>query len=524
MQAMSENYIEYWGLKQHPFLLAPDSSMMHMAGQYYECLERLKYAVNTNKGGALVVSEDAGLGKTTILLKLISEMKELYGNAFKYAFVDHPTLTSNQLIAYITGCFTESPPEEDNKPRNLTIDFIHNRMQIVSDLSQNQDKLKNLMILKEALIDVKQRGGKSIIIVDEGQMLCGAQDVLQELRILINLTFNNEYLHTFIFSGQRPLWNEVKSIPEFWQRLPVRYYFVPLQFKETKDLIKHRLMRAGLNDEREIFTDDALEIIQRYSMGSPRTIIAMADLSLLIGFTDRSTKIGFKEMSKVINAMSGRGDSLAYIKEEKIKREPVLDNSAGLNEKKGITEIKMPNVPINLKEEKKYRTKDHVRPLFVVLSVLFAIIAGSTAGYYFTFGGKEFINRAPAKMEVMVKADAKPLQETKEVTAKADDKTVQEVQDNKTQKPEPARHEEPVQGSGGDALQKHEKEALIIGSAANVRNAPDIKAPRIGMIFEGESVKIIDEKTDSVGKKWYKFYLYGNREGWISEMVARIKP
>ncbi|HQP52188.1 MAG TPA: hypothetical protein PLA06_08430, partial [Syntrophorhabdaceae bacterium] len=76
---MNERYIDYWGLKQHPFLLAPDSQMMYMAGQYFECLERLKYAINTNKGGVLIISEDAGLGKTTILLKLIDEMKERYG-------------------------------------------------------------------------------------------------------------------------------------------------------------------------------------------------------------------------------------------------------------------------------------------------------------------------------------------------------------------------------------------------------------------------------------------------------------
>jgi len=89
---MTEPYISYWGLKKHPFLLAPDSHMMYLAGQYFECFERLKYAVNTQKGGVLIVSEDAGLGKTTILLKLIDELKSTYQNAFRYAFVDHPTL------------------------------------------------------------------------------------------------------------------------------------------------------------------------------------------------------------------------------------------------------------------------------------------------------------------------------------------------------------------------------------------------------------------------------------------------
>lgn len=503
---MIEEYIQHWGLSQHPFLLAPDSRMMHMAGQYYECLERLKYAVNTNKGGALVVSEDAGLGKTTILLKLINEMKEQYGSTFKYAFIDHPTLTSNQLIAYIAGCFTNSTPNEDNRPRNLTIDFIHNRMQVVSDLSHHEDKLKNLMILKEALINIKQQGGKSIIIVDEGQMLCGARDILQELRALINLTFNNEYLHTFILSGQRPLWNEVKSMPEFWQRLPVRYYFVPLRLDETRELIKYRLIKAGLNDEREIFTNDALEIMQRYSMGSPRTIIALADLALLIGFTDRSSKIGFKELSKAINAMSGKGESLPYIAEGKKKTsELTLDSFTEFDRGNGVIERQMRSPSSGSKKDLEYRvTTSQIRPFFAVLAIVFSIIAGTVLGYYYTFSERKVDNA------VLVK---------KEIAIKEDDKQTQADKEDKTEPAKPEGTERIDSNSPG----KTEKEALVIKTVANIRNGPDIHAPRIGMLLNGEKIKVIDEKMDTDGKKWYKFYLYGDREGWISEQVVVVK-
>ena len=281
---MSEEYVEYWGLARHPFLMAPDSRMMCVTGQYYECLERVKYAINTSKGGVLIVSEDAGLGKTTLLLKLIDDMKEKYRDAFRYAYIDHPTLSASQMIAQITG--------------------------EISGVQVGDDKLKNLNLLKETLIYVKEQGGKSIIIVDEGQLLCEAPDVLQELRILINLTYNNEYLHTFILSGQRALWYTVKNMPEFWQRLPVRFYFVPLKLDETKELVQHRLWKAGLEEGKEVFSVDALEIIHRYSRGSPRTVMALADLSLLVGYTNQAAKIGFKEVSKAISAMSGQGESL----------------------------------------------------------------------------------------------------------------------------------------------------------------------------------------------------------------------
>jgi type II secretory pathway predicted ATPase ExeA len=473
MQAMSEKYIEYWGLKQHPFQLAPDSQMMYMAGQYFECLERLKYAINTNKGGVLIISEDAGLGKTTILLKLIGEMREQYGELFRCALIDHPTINPDQLIAHIT--------------------------EGISGVKPHEDKLKNLSLLKSALTDVKSRGGKNIIIIDEGQMLCGAKEVLQELRMLINLTYNDEYLHTFILSGQKPLWDEIKGMPEFWQRLPVRYYFYPLRLEETKELIKYRLLRAGIDNGKGIFTDDAFEIIQRYSRGSPRTIIALADLSLLIGFSDRSQRISFKEMSKAINAMAGKGESLPYIVEDKKKKSetPLASFSNANKDNESVKQIigyiaqEKKNNPRNMS------VTNQIRPFFIVLAIIFSIIAGSLAGFLYTKRSEADNSQIIVKKEVLAVESEKPKPEAAEI------KDVQEKR--------PEIMEKPV------------KFAFVNASAANIREKPDIASSRIGMIFEGEVVKIIDEKVDYDGRKWYKFYLSGDREAWLSDEVVTLR-
>ena len=402
---MNEKYIEYWGLKQHPFLLAPDSQMMYMAGQYFECLERLKYAINTNKGGVLIISEDAGLGKTTILLKLIGEMKEEYGDLFRYALIDHPTINPDQLIAHITESISGAQPYDD--------------------------KLKNLSLLKSALTEVKQKGGKNIIIVDEGQMLCGAKEVLQELRMLINLTCDNEYLHTFILSGQKPLWDEIKSMPEFWQRLPVRYYFYPLRLEETKELIKYRLLKAGIDNGKEIFTNDAFEIIQRYSKGSPRTIIALADLSLLMGFSDHSHKISFKEMTKAINAMAGKGESLPYVIEDRKKKsETPLSTFSNVSKESDS----MKQIIGYIAQERKDNSgnmsvSNQIRPFFIVLAITFSIIAGSLAGYMYTNRDKTDNNQIIVRKEVVIAESEKPKPEMIE------NKTVQEKVPEVKEKP-----------------------------------------------------------------------------------------
>ena len=623
---MSEDYIEYWGLKQHPFLLAPDSGMMHKAGQYYECLERLKYAINTNKGGALLVSEDAGLGKTTVLLKLIEEMRAQHGRAFKYAFVSHPTLTPNQLIAYIAGCFADATPNDKGLPSNFDLDFSQNKRQVTADSSMGDDKLGSLMRLKESLVETKRQGGKNIIIVDEGQMLCGARDIMQELRVLINLTYENEYLHTFIFSGQKPLWNEVKAIPELWQRLPVRYYLVPLHLEETRDLIKHRLMKAGLGPEREIFTGEAFEIIQRYSMGSPRTIIAVADLALLIGYTDRSAKIGFKELTKAINAMAGKGESLAYVREEKETRGPeeppvvMRDKREEAMEERAVSSVHVkPKLEINktasvimsdIKEGPRAGTpKRQVTPRLVVLVILLVVIGLSALGYHFISSRTKTAKTAPAKEEVALvvagaekisaeesgKADQMKQGETARSTdtenpskaaqvegtgmasnerialqPRAAERPIGEAQQPKVQtmrqvetwkkgdigRPEresqlqtgqrvkqeetiqpravekvdregPQRKAGPIKQEGtvqNGTAGKPEKQVVVISATgANIRSEPDIRSPRIGLFMEGEQFKVIDERKDAEGQTWYKFYLHGNRVGWVSERTVEVR-
>ena len=495
---MNEEYIKYWGLTQHPFLLAPDGNMMCVTGQYFECYEWLKYAIDTNKGGVLIVSEDAGLGKTTILFKLIDELKEKYGTNFKYAYIDHPTLTASQMIEQITASITGQIPSDD--------------------------KLKNLMHLKESLIETKKEGGKNIIIVDEGQMLCNAHDVLQELRALINLTYNNEYLHTFIISGQKALWNTLQDIPEFWQRLPVRYYFTPLRFEGTRELIRYRLNKAGLDVARDIFSEEAIEIIHKHSRGLPRTIIALSDLSLLNGFVDRTRKIGFKEVSKAINAMSGKGESLSYVVQERNDelKEPVVKSPTEARPTEAFEYITN-----NFKQG--FSTQlfnTYLKPAIVVVTIMFFVFLGAV-GYRLFSSGKPtdntvFIVKEPekAKVEVLPAPTPKQNKQQETLVEKTDTPSNKAWTDKDLVEAE----------TGKEVIEAYKKEmgikvtraAIVNIDGANVRSAPHMGAQRILSIVKGEILAITDEKTDRDGMKWYKVILYNSRDGWISDSVVTI--
>ena len=513
---MMEEYVAYWGLLQHPFLMAPDSRMMCVTGQYYECLERVKYAINTSKGGVLIVSEDAGLGKTTLLLKLIDDMKERYRDAFRFAYVDHPTLSASQMIAQITG--------------------------EISGMPVGDDKLKNLNLLKETLIQAKEQGGKSIIVVDEGQLLCETPDVLQELRILINLTHNNEYLHTFILSGQRALWYTVKNMPEFWQRLPVRFYFVPLKLDETKELVQHRLRKAGLEEGREVFSNDALEIVHRYSRGSPRTVMALADLSLLVGFTNQAAKIGFKEVSKAISAMSGQGESLPYVgeegeKEKERERAPSLSSISSVERSPERPPRRPAEYPAgSLKTTPMVETAkrfDYPKPLIMAVAVFVLVLAATFIGYHYASKPSSQIAVVPPRAAAAAPQPVKteppkiviPEVKKEEPAAKAaetghEPAQAQSVPQAKERNALPV--EQPPRKAEASAP-VFDRTALVVVEGANLRSAPGRDSSRVAVIFKNQTLRVIGQKMDRLGYKWYMVRLYGDKEGWISDEVVELQ-
>jgi general secretion pathway protein A len=251
------DYLEYWGLARAPFSLAPCPDDLFLSKQHGECLLRLKYAVMAGKGGALLISENAGDGKTTVLRRLCAELERDLGGKVRTAFIDHPTLTPTQMLQEISRQVgIERPPRA---------------------------KITALNRFREHLTSLHAAGDKCVVVVDEGQMLEHRPDLLQELRILLNFCVSDAFLLSFILSGQRALEGIIRSMPEFWQRLPVRFFLANLDFRDTRELVRHRLRGAGLAAEREIFSQQAYEEIFRVSEGCPRVICSVADLALVVG-------------------------------------------------------------------------------------------------------------------------------------------------------------------------------------------------------------------------------------------------
>ena len=64
------DYLEYYKLSEQPFSNVVDGRFYYNSSQHSEALLRLKYAIDTSKGLAVVIG-NIGAGKTTLARKML---------------------------------------------------------------------------------------------------------------------------------------------------------------------------------------------------------------------------------------------------------------------------------------------------------------------------------------------------------------------------------------------------------------------------------------------------------------------
>jgi general secretion pathway protein A len=79
------------------------------------------------------------------------------------------------------------------------------------------------------------------------------------------------------------------TLKQFAQRISIKYHLGFFSAQQTADYIRFRMKTAKC--AREIFTEEALDIIFKQSGGVPRNINSLCDLCLLIGYMDRSNLV-----------------------------------------------------------------------------------------------------------------------------------------------------------------------------------------------------------------------------------------
>jgi general secretion pathway protein A len=231
-----------------------------MTPQHREALAGLIYSVCT-KSGLTVLMGEAGTGKTTLLFSLLGMLEK---KRLVTAMCTNSTLTREEF--YDT----------------LMLKF---GIACTSTLKSRQ-----LLALQDMLQRNLADGRPSVLIVDEAQRL--SMELLEEIRLLLNLETPREKLLSVIISGQPEL-GDLLARPELRQlrqRIGCNCKLKALSFSELQEYLQHRLKQAGVLSQT-LFHEDTVELIYDFTQGIPRLVNSLCSSALQTGFAIQSRNI-----------------------------------------------------------------------------------------------------------------------------------------------------------------------------------------------------------------------------------------
>jgi general secretion pathway protein A len=237
------SYYKALGLTDEPFSTSPDPAFFFLSKEHKAALTRLRIAL-TLKRGLSVILGDVGTGKTTLSRKLSHVLREEPGISF-HMILNPYFKTQKQFLARLVGLFhAEVDPQ-----RSSGLDCIEAVEQYLYRLGVEERKTV-------------------VLLVDEAQLL--PDYVLEILRILLNYETNEFKILQLVLVGQMELLPVLSRMPNFWDRIALKYVIHPLDLDETREMITFRMRQAGYTTGGGLFADEAIRVIHEYTRGYPR--------------------------------------------------------------------------------------------------------------------------------------------------------------------------------------------------------------------------------------------------------------
>ena len=246
-------YEAYWGLRRKPFENTPDPSFFYASGQHQEACARMLYCIRERKGAG-VLSGAFGCGKTVVGRVILQELNQ---ERYRYAFLANPRLNDVDLLRMVAHRLGVAHP-----PAN---------------------KADVLIQVEELVTNHAKEGRDTVVVVDEAHAIEDPH-VFEELRLLLNLQWQDRFLVTLLLLGQPELATIINGNQPLEQRIGIKSRLGPLTLEETRAYIQHRLFVAGHALPEGLFHPNAITIIYESSGGIPRRINRLCDICLLAGF------------------------------------------------------------------------------------------------------------------------------------------------------------------------------------------------------------------------------------------------
>lgn len=271
----SAMFVDYYGLREQPFGVTPDPKFLYLGEGHREALAALFYDIESGRGFS-ALSAEPGMGKTSLLMRLLESMQESARTAFLFQ--------------------TEGSSRE----------FLQALVNDLGISTRGRDLAATHEALNEALLGELNAGRRVIVVIDEAQNL--SEKALESVRLLSNFETPAAKLMHIVLAGQ-PKLSEKLAKPSLTQLRQRVCNVIPLkQFRseETVDYIKHRLRVAGLKGQPP-FSPDALLLIARSSKGIPRNINNICFQALSLGFATQTQIIGSTIIREVLADLEFEG-------------------------------------------------------------------------------------------------------------------------------------------------------------------------------------------------------------------------
>ena len=442
----------------------------------------MDYAID-QKEGFLLVTGEPGTGKTTLLNVFLRKWQSWA----EIAMVLTPRLSPEEFLTAIV--------------EDLDISLEH--------------KSKNEMIkaLRDFMTQKSSEGKRIIIIVDEAQNL--PPETLEELRLLSNLETDKDKLLQIILLGQPELEEKLssKALRQLNQRITTRIRLRPLNYDETGEYVKYRIMKASSKPLQ--VHKKACVSIYRHTRGIPRLINMLVSRALMAAYLEEGNVILDRHIHHALESLNHSG----------------------------------------LKEQKRVRLVPAFAGALTLLLVIFSLymylgnlttetVSTSHEG---VMSGTDLQpdDKGPAAVAddegndtLTAALDEEPSVNDEVISDRPESNAAAAGEESNTLTAEPAEDlaDEGVESDLGETdtvadAQKGTdsgtyedspyKLASVKVDVAFIRSRPSVTSHKSGVSFRGNQLVVLDESTDEENRPWYQIAYQGGAQ-WISGEVVEI--
>jgi type II secretory pathway predicted ATPase ExeA len=256
-------YYAFFGLKQPPFRITPDTDFFFEGGNRGAVLEALTYAIAQGEGIVKVTGE-VGSGKTMLCRVLQARLPA----SVESVYLANPSVSPEEIQHAIA-------------------------FELQLALPRDAGRLEVMHALNEYLLARHAEHRQVVVFVEESQSMPIA--TLEEIRLLSNLETKQHKLLQIVLFGQPELDDNLRKseIRQLRERITHSFSLAPLGPEEVREYLAFRLRAAGYHGP-DLFPPRVIRYVAHATGGLTRRINIVADKALLAAFAENTHNVSLK--------------------------------------------------------------------------------------------------------------------------------------------------------------------------------------------------------------------------------------